>query len=159
MKSANLQSEQLPSVSVVTPGGPSPRADRTGRGLMALNAVLTLGAFAGGVRIIVSAADDRLVVEVWRTFAYVVFAGMWALIAAWPRRLPGVWELVLFHKLAVTVYYFAIGDVPEAPLAARIDLWLVSTTALAYALCRGWYGWRTLTSSPGSSGQPVSTAG
>lgn len=159
MKPASLQPEHISSVSVVATDGPSPRADRIGRGLMALNAVLTLGAFADGVRVMVSAPDDRLVVEIWRTFAYVVFAGLWALIAAWPRRVPGVWELVLFQKFAITVYYFAIGDVPHAQTAALVDLWLVSTTALAYVLCRGWDSWSTVTSSPGSNGQPARTAG
>ncbi|MBT2227178.1 hypothetical protein [Nonomuraea sp. NEAU-A123] len=124
---------------------PSPAtwADRTGRALMAVDAVATLVAFAGGVMNMVNASDDRLMVEGWRTFGYLVFAGMWAMLALRPRRHPGFWELILLQKILVTIWAFAIGAVPEAQTASFIDLGLVVTTILAYVLCRGWYAWRT----------------
>jgi peptidoglycan/LPS O-acetylase OafA/YrhL len=127
-----------------TVGRPAPWADRTGRGLVAFDAVATLVAFADGVMKMGDMPDDRLLTEAWRTFAYLVFAGLWALLAVAPRRQRGLWELVLLHKIVFTVFAFAmIGDVPEAQTTGLIDLGLVVTTGLAYVLCRGWYAWRT----------------
>ena len=142
-----------------TAGGLAPWADRTGRGLMVFAAVATLVAFANGVRIMVDVPDDRLLSEGWRTFAYLVFAGLMALLAAAPRGHSGVWELVLLHKIAVTVFAFSIGDVPEAQTTGLIDLGLVATTGVAYVLCRGWYSWRTITPEPARDGQPARAAG
>jgi len=64
------------------------------------------------------------------------------MLALWPRSLPGVWELVFLHKIAVTVYAIVILGAPEAGTAAVVDATLVVTTALAYLLCRGWQSWR-----------------
>ncbi|WP_440098866.1 hypothetical protein [Streptosporangium sp. H16] len=122
---------------------PTPWADRIGRTLMALNAVATLVAFAGGVMIMTSVSDDRVITEAWRTFAYIVFAGLWAILAVAPRRQWGLWELLLLQKSAITVYSFAMWDMPDASSTALIDLAVTVTTAAAYVLCRGWYAWRT----------------
>ncbi|MBA2813284.1 hypothetical protein E0500_039715 [Streptomyces sp. KM273126] len=65
------------------------------------------------------AADDRIVIESWRTFEYVVFAGLWTVLALWPRRIPGLFELVLFQKTAVTVLAFAVWGVPESRVPDR----------------------------------------
>lgn len=124
---------------------PSPLADRLGRGLLLLDAVATLTVFVIGFTLIADAPDDRLMVEGWRTLGYFVFAGLWVALALWPRRLPGIWELVLFHKIAVTIYAITIGDVFEARQAVAADSALVITTAIAYVLCRGWHSWRAVT--------------
>ncbi|MEU8379871.1 hypothetical protein [Streptosporangium sp. NPDC048865] len=123
---------------------PAPWADRIGRGLMALNAAATLVPFAGGIMVMIadSVSDDRVITEAWRTFAYIVFAGLWAVLAVAPRRQWGLWELLLFQKGAITVYAFAMWDMPDAPTTAFIDLTVTATTAVAYVLCRGWYAWR-----------------
>ncbi|GAA3410644.1 hypothetical protein [Streptosporangium vulgare] len=122
---------------------PAPWADRIGRTLMALDAVATLVAFAGGVMIMISVSDDRVITEAWRTFAYIVFAGLWAILAIAPRRQWGLWELLLLQKGAITVYSFTMWDMPDASSTALIDLAVTVTTAAAYVLCRGWYAWRT----------------
>jgi hypothetical protein len=124
---------------------PSRRADRIGRGLMWVNFVATLVAFADGVNRMVNASDDRLWVEGWRTFAYLVFAGLFALIALRPRGQRGLWELILGHKTALVVFAVVLGGVPEARLAGLVDFALVLLTAMAYVLCRGWRAWRTTT--------------
>lgn len=124
---------------------PSRRADRIGRGLMWVNFAATLVAFADGVNRMVNATDDRLWVEGWRTFAYLVFAGLFALIAVRPRGQRGLWELILGHKTALVVFAVLLGNVPEARLAGLVDFALVLLTAMAYALCRGWRAWRTTT--------------
>lgn len=124
---------------------PSRIADRVGRGLLALCAIATLGAFASGVAVIAAAPDDRLMVEGWRTLGYLVFAGLWTMLALRPRSVPGVWELVFLHKIAVSVYAFLILGAPEAGTAAVVDSLLVVITAAAYVLCRGWESWRGVT--------------
>ncbi|MFC8191015.1 hypothetical protein ACFUMH_05055 [Cellulomonas sp. NPDC057328] len=127
--------------TVVAP--PRRGLDRVGRAIMALNAVAALAAFASGLVITAGVTDDRLISETWRTLAYVVFAGIWTLLAVAPRRHPGLWELLLFHKGAVTVYSFAMWDrLADAPETALVDLVVTVSTAVAYVLCRGWRAWR-----------------
>ncbi|WP_205660607.1 hypothetical protein [Amycolatopsis antarctica] len=132
----------MPIGSTTRPAVPSRRADLLGRGLMTLAAASTLLAFADGVTAMPGTSDERLLVEGWRTFGYTVFAGLWAILAAWPRRAPGIWELLLVHKAAVCVLAFTLGDAPGARTTAWIDLILVAATGLAYVLCRGWHPWR-----------------
>jgi len=126
-----------------TVAAPTSWPDRIGRGLMVLATLATFVAFADGVRRMSVVSNDRLWVEGWRTFAYLVFAGMCALLAAGPRAQRGVWELLLGHKTALVVFAAMVGNIPEARLAGFVDLWLVATVGLAYVLCRGWEGWRT----------------
>ena len=95
----------------------------------------------------VAAPPEDLVVETWRTLGFAVFAGLWALLAFWPRSLPGVWELVLLHKVVVTVFYFSYGDAPFALQTALIDLVVAVATIASYVLCRGWLAWRDVASS------------
>lgn len=122
---------------------PAPWADRIGRGIMALNAAAALLAFASGLMIMASVSDERLITEAWRTFAYIVFAGIWAILAVAPRRQKGLWELLLFQKGAITTYSFVMWHLPDAPITAFVDLTVTVTTLIAYVLCRGWLAWRT----------------
>jgi hypothetical protein len=133
----------------------APWADRTGRTLLAIDAVATLGAFAQGIPRIVDAADEHVLTEAWRTLAYLVFAGMWALLAMAPRRQRGMWELILLHKVAFTVIAIVLIDVPEGVQSVIIDGFVSVTTAIAYFLCRGWYTWRPRTAEPVRTTQPV----
>ncbi|MDH2425909.1 hypothetical protein [Sphaerisporangium sp. TRM90804] len=143
----------------VTDDAPAPRAERIGRGLMVFAAIATLVAFVDGVMKTPGMPDDRLMSEGWRTFAYLVFAGLLALLAAEPRRHRGVWELVLLQKIAVTVFAFMISHVPEALTTGLIDLALVVTVGVAYVLCRGWYAWRPAAPEPAGHRRPVPAAG
>lgn len=123
--------------------GPARWADRTGRTLLALCAAATLLAFGDGISKIVNASDAQLMQEFWRTTAYLVFAGLWAILAIAPRKYPGIWELVLVQKIAVSVFALALLDKPEAVRNATVDSSLVVATIAAYVLCRGWYTWRS----------------
>lgn len=134
-----VRTATVPTASVAAPA----TRDRIGRALMALNAVAALGAFASGLAITAGVSDDRLISELWRTLAYVVFAGIWTLLAVAPRRHPGLWELLLLQKAAVTVFAFVMWErLTDAPATALIDLGVTVTTLAAYVLCRGWRAWR-----------------
>lgn len=118
------------------------RTDRIGRLIMAGVVLLTLLAFADGLRRMSMASVDRIWVETWRTFAYVVFAGLFAILAWKPRSSPGLWELTFGHKTAVVIFGLWLGDkVPEVSLAIKIDFLLVVLIAVAWVLCRGWFSW------------------
>jgi hypothetical protein len=73
--------------------------DRLGRALMALLVALTIVAFVDGIRRMRIATTDRIWIETWRTFAYMMFAGLFALLALRPRNSPAIWELTFGHKL------------------------------------------------------------
>lgn len=136
--------------------GPAPWADRVGRTLLAFDAVATLGALATGIPRIIDSDDAHLLTEAWRTLAYIVFAGLWALLAVAPRRQRGLWELLLIHKIAITAFALVVIDKPEAPMHVIVDGVLVVTTIAAYILCRGWYTWRPDTNA-GQAHRSVST--
>ncbi|ANY07887.1 hypothetical protein [Pseudonocardia sp. HH130630-07] len=129
---------------------PTPWADRTGRLLLAVCALATLGAFADGINRILAAPDEYALTEFWRTTAYLVFAGLWAMLALRPRGQRGVWELVLLQKGLVTAHALLNLDLPYAVRSAWIDGLLVVATVAAFVLCRGWLTWR-----PGAAGAPV----
>lgn len=116
--------------------------DKLGRALMVLVVVLTIAAFVDGVMRMRIAPIDRIWIETWRTFAYLIFAGLFALLALRPRNSPAIWELTLAHKLAVTLFGLWLGnEVPEVSLAVKMDLALVVLIATAWVLCRGWLSW------------------
>jgi hypothetical protein len=48
---------------------------------------------------VTAAPAEWVLTEFWRTAAYLVFAGMWALLAARPRSQRGMWELIVLHKV------------------------------------------------------------
>ena len=116
--------------------------DRIGRLILAVVVLLTFVAFADGLRRMSIASADRIWIETWRTFAYVVFAGLFAILAWKPRTSPGVWELVLGHKTAVVLFGLWLGShFPGVSLAVRIDLLLVVLISAAWVMCRGWLSW------------------
>src|SRR5215831_11544334 len=117
--------------------------DKLGRAVMLLLLVLSLGAFADGLRRMAVAGSDRIWIETWRTFAYVVFSGLFAILAWRPRQSPGIWELVFAHKTAVVLYGLTLGGVPEARAAMAVDALLVLLTAVGWGLTRGWKSWQT----------------
>ena len=128
--------------------GPTALADKIGRWLLVLATLSTIVAFINGVTLMRDAPDSRIWVEAWRTSAFLVFAGVFAILAAAPRAQRGLWELVIGQKTALVVMAAAMGDVREARVAGLTDLGLVLVVVAAYVLCRGWYGWRTSAAEP-----------
>jgi hypothetical protein len=116
--------------------------DRVGRAPLALVVLLTIAAFVDGIWRMEVATTDRTWIETWRTFAYMMFAGLFALLALHPRNSPAIWELTVGHKLAVTLFGLWLGNaVPEVSVAVKMDFALVVMIATAWVLCRGWLSW------------------
>ena len=82
--------------------------DRLGKVLMGLAAIGAIAAFFAGVQAMQAATADRLWVEAWRTFGFLVFAGLFALLAIWPRASRGIWEIVFAHKAAMAIFALSL---------------------------------------------------
>ncbi len=103
--------------------------------LSAISALAALGA----------ASQDTAVVETWRACGLVVFAGLFALLAWRPLGYRGVWELVIFHKVAVTTAALLYASGACAADTGTVIVWdggLSVVLLLAYSSCRGWRSWR-----------------
>ncbi|MCX4681874.1 hypothetical protein OG413_42485 [Streptomyces sp. NBC_01433] len=134
----------MTTASITVRSTPSRRWDRIGRGLMALNSVVTFAVFINGIFLMADASDDRMMVEGWRTFGYLVFSAMWAMLAYRPRQVPAIWEMVIFHKVAATVLAFTILDTTEGMQSSITDSTVAALTVFAYIVCRGWESWRVV---------------
>lgn len=84
-----------------TAARPARWADLTGRTLMAVTGISTLIPFVNGISRVANAPEAYMLTEFWRTTAYLVFAGLWGLLALAPRRQRGIWELLLTIMPAV----------------------------------------------------------
>lgn len=116
--------------------------DLLGRGLMALACLGALTAFASSIGAMRAAPSDTIWVENWRMFGFLVFAGMFAILAWRPRLSPGIWELAFFHKAAMGVSLLVLSGARGAVAAGSIDAGLAVVIAAAYLLSRGWLSWR-----------------
>ncbi|MEA4906163.1 MAG: hypothetical protein GYA17_05880 [Chloroflexi bacterium] len=116
--------------------------DRLGRGLMWLSALGALAAFGSGLASVRTATADTVWLETWRMFGFLVFTGMFVLLALRPRRSAGVWELAFLHKAAMAISALVLVGANEAAMAGAIDAVLAVLIALAYGLTRGWRAWR-----------------
>ena len=120
----------------------SGRRYKIGQALLALAAVATAAVFIGGFTIVARAPDDRIWVEFWRTTAYGVFAGLFALLAHAPRSQRAIWALVFGQKLVLVIFGALVGSVNEARQATVVDAGLVVILVASFVLCRGWDAWR-----------------
>lgn len=122
----------------------SPRwQDRLGRGLMWLAALGALSAFAFGLAAVNNATPETIWVETWRVFGFLVFTGMFVLLALRPRTSTGVWELAFFHKTAMAVSALFLSGAKGAAMAGTIDAVLAFLIVMAYIFTRGWMAWKS----------------
>ena len=122
------------------PAAPT-RGLRTGRALMATAAVSAQHAAVSSVGVIAEATPETQMVETWRGFGFVVFAGLFALLAIHPLRYRGVWELVLAQKVALTLTAVGYSIAGDAEGTATVIVWdgaLSAIVGIAYVACRGW---------------------
>ena len=130
--------------STIVPGNFPRWQDRLGRGLMWLAALGALAAFASSLGAVNSATPETIWVETWRLFGFLVFTGMFVLLALFPRNLSGVWELAFFHKAAMAVSALFLSGAKGAAVAGTIDGVLAILIAVAYICTRGWMAWKNL---------------
>lgn len=119
--------------------------DRAAMALMLVAALGALFAFVGAIDTVATASPQTQVVESWRMYGFLVFAGLFALLALRPRHYPGVWELVIFHKGAMSATAALVGG-ESASTVAVVDGTLAAMTIAAYFLARGYAGWASLRS-------------
>lgn len=116
--------------------------DNLGRGLMWLAALGAFIAFISAVPEVKTASSDTAWLETWRLFGFLVFTGMFVLLALRPRKSAGVWELAFFHKAAMAIAALLLPGVKQAASAGMIDGALAILIVLAYFLTRGWTAWK-----------------
>lgn len=128
----------------------TPARDRIARILMITLGIASVGAFANAALEFNAIAPDRVNVETWRMFGYLVFAGLFTLLGLFPRRMTGIWELALFHKIGVAVFlaYFVKAETATGAYFADgaaniilVDAILAATTFVSYLLAQGWRAW------------------
>ncbi|MDP2125641.1 MAG: hypothetical protein Q8J92_14800 [Parvibaculum sp.] len=119
----------------------TPARDRLARILMILLGLSATGAFAGAAVAIGDFAPDRVGVEIWRMLGYLVFAGLFVLLGIFPRRLPGLWELVFLHKAGKVVLLVFVFEAADPELTIVVDSTLSVVTLFCYLLTQGWRAW------------------
>ena len=114
-------------------------------GILVLAALGALSAFVVAVSAVRAAGPETLVVESWRMFGFLVFAGVFLLLAYRPRQYPGIWELVIFHKAAVASFLAVVGsEAIDGTSAAIADGVLAIALVVAYLLIGGYRSWDRL---------------
>jgi hypothetical protein len=123
----------------------TPGRDRLAKFLMCLLGVSTLAAFANAAVAYPSVPADRAIVEAWRMLAYPVFGGLFILLGLFPRRIPGLWELVFYQKAGVAIFlaFFVTAAAGPKSTIIAVDGSLAGVTLLCYVLTQGWRAWRT----------------
>jgi hypothetical protein len=131
------------------------RASVTGaRLLMGLAAVGALAAAATSIQAVRDAGPETLAVEIWRFAGFVLFSGLFALLAYRPLHYAGVWELVIVNKLVLTIAALTYAsDADGAGGVALVDGILTGALLAAYLLSRGWRAWSYVT--PRARGRSV----
>jgi len=121
--------------------------DRIARILLVVVAVGAIGAAIGAVGMVADAGPTTRMVETWRMLGFIVFAGIFLLLAYRPRVYAGIWELAILNKLGLTIAALAYGTGTEgAGAALAADGVVTFLLVAAYILSRGWRAWSTVRS-------------
>ncbi len=109
------------------------------RVLMGIAALAAAASAVGAIGAVRDADAAIKMIETWRGYGYLVFAGLFALLALRPRQYRGVWELVIFNKIALTVTAILFGSaVVDTGTVIVWDGGLSVLLLVAYVGCRGW---------------------
>jgi hypothetical protein len=118
------------------------RRDRIATVILGLCAIGAGFATAAAIGDVADAEGTARLAETWRLFGLPVFAGIFIILAAAPRRVAGLWELVIANKAALVIAGATFlsatdgsGDV------VYVDGALVALLIAAYVLTRGWTAW------------------
>lgn len=112
--------------------------------LLAAALAASLAAIVAVTSLDIRAPSDGLMVEAWRAFGLGVFAGLFGLLAWRPHALPGVWELLIAHKVAMTLIAASASEAAEADTIVVADGSLTLVLVVAYVLLRADRAWRTV---------------
>ncbi|GIH18597.1 hypothetical protein [Rugosimonospora africana] len=113
------------------------RRTRVAQVLLWLAAVAAAASAVTAFGGVASAGGSTKVVETWRAYGFVVFAGLFALLALRPRGYRGMWELVILNKVALTVtavFYAAHGGIADTGTIIGWDGGLSVVLVVAYVL-------------------------
>ena len=78
----------------------TPARDRLARILMITLGIASVGAFATPALTFQSFAPDRINIETWRMFGFLVFAGLFTLLGLFPRRMTASGSSFSFTRQA-----------------------------------------------------------
>lgn len=114
---------------------------------MGLMLVAALGAgysFVAAIGAASAAGSDTQQVEWWRVLGFLMFTGLFLLLAFWPRRYPGLWELVIVDKAVLTIIEASLirNQAVNALSSAIADGILTVVLIAAYFLSQGYSSWR-----------------
>jgi len=124
----------------------APWRDRVATGLMLLAAIGAFISLLTSISSVATASPATQVVEIWRLYGFVVFTGLYVLLAFWPRRYPGIWELAILDKAALGITGLVLlgRGVPDAQTILIFDGSVAAITFVAYLLAKGYAGWSRL---------------
>ena len=122
----------------------SPTSDWMATILMLVAALGALYALITSIGVAAASGPDTQQVEWWRVFGFLMFTGLFVLLALWPRRYPGLWELLILDKAALTVVEAVLikNNAADAVTTAEADGILTVILLAAYLLSRGYRSWR-----------------
>jgi hypothetical protein len=100
-----------------------------------------LAAFVSAIAMARAAPSATVWVETWRMYGFLVFALMFLLLGARPRRSAGIWELAFLHKFALAATAPTLLGAREVAMAATVDGVLALMLVVAYVCTRGWRAW------------------
>ncbi|MRR31351.1 hypothetical protein EG834_13750 [bacterium] len=122
--------------------------------LMILAAVGAGYSFISSIGVALSAGAATQQVEWWRVAGFLLFAVLFVMLAFGPRRYPGIWELVILDKAALTIVEFTLAGngASNASFPAIADAVLVVILLAAFFLSRGYASWMR---TPAAAGKTV----
>jgi hypothetical protein len=118
------------------------RRRAVGRVLLLVAGAAALLSAAGALSALPSVESEFALLDAWRTYGLAVFAGLFVLLARDPLGYPGVLELAIMHKAALTASALVWPDAPKAELILGVDGMLTVVLVVAYILLGGHRGWR-----------------
>lgn len=128
--------------SDVAPEAISAIRRRTSRLLAALAAAGAAVAAVSSIPLVAGAEAQNAMVETWRLYGLLVFAGLFLLLAWRPHGYRWLWEIVILNKLLLTLtagYFLLRGSGVEGAGAVLVADGLLTVVLLvAYCVARGW---------------------
>lgn len=133
-------SEPAVSPSREAAGGASGQV--AGRALLVVAALIAAGTAGFELARLGGSSDATLIVGSWRTFGLIVFAGLFALVAWRPTSYPGVLELSILHKVAVTLVAVNNTQAADAWGVAVVDGLIAIALIAGYLLLGCYRAWK-----------------